>query len=98
MLQIKKYVDEQNAKQDIAINSKLDKTGGLLSGDLDMNGNRIYKLPNPTDIQQPLTVVYGDSRYLRLSGGNKMSDDLDMGGNNILSVENLVDYKDTRSI
>ena len=91
----KSYVDKQNAKQDIAINSKLDKTGGLLSGNLDMNGNRIFRLPNPTDIQQPVTVVYCDSRYLRLSGGNQMSGDLDMGGNNILSVENLTDYKDT---
>ena len=111
----KKYVDTENANQDNAINSKLDKTGGFtMSGDLrmdnniiygpseiqmrgniHMNGNRIFKLPNPTDIQQPVTVVFCDSRYLRLGGGNKMSGDLDIGGNNILSVENLTDYKDT---
>ena len=32
----KKYVDVENAKQDIAINSKLDKMGGTMGGDLIM--------------------------------------------------------------
>ena len=56
---IKKYVDDENTKQDIAINSKAEKSVVLLldgtqamTGNIDMSGNRIYSLPLPTGPQK----------------------------------------------
>ena len=69
----KEYVDDQDAKQDIAINDlssrKADRSEVLLrngsqnmSGSLSMNGNRIFSLPIPTGPQQPVTKSYFESQ------------------------------------
>ena len=69
----KEYVDDEDAKQDIAINDlssrKADRSEVLLlngsqnmTGNLSMNGNRILSLPIPTGPQQPVTKTYLESQ------------------------------------
>ena len=69
----KEYVDDQDAKQDIAINDlstrKADRSEVLLrngsqnmTGNLSMDNNRIFSLPIPTGPQQPVTKTYLESQ------------------------------------
>ena len=61
----KKYVDDENARQDIAINSKAGKDEvALLSAkdNIFMNNFRIFNLPNPSGPQQPATKNYVDQK------------------------------------
>ena len=82
----KKYVDDKNTAQNTVINSKLDK-----NKDIPMAGKRIIGLPNPTGNQQPVTLGYSDSRYLRVDGSKSMNGNLNMGGNYIDSLPELVE-------
>ena len=82
----KKYVDDKNTAQNTVINSKLDK-----NKDIPMAGKRIIRLPNPTGNQQPVTLGYSDSRYLRVDGSKSMNGNLNMGGNYIDSLPELVE-------
>ena len=106
----KKYVDVENAKQDIAINSKLDKMGGTMSGDLIMVGDIYMNNHDIVGVKDPRSDTYcANKKYvdreiakvhidstplLPRDGSRSMTGDLDIGGNNILKVENLTDYKD----
>ena len=61
----KKYVDDENARQDIAINSKAGKDEvALLSAkdNIDMSNFRIYNLPLPAGPRQPATKTYVDQK------------------------------------
>ena len=107
----KKYVDTENAKQDIAINSKFDKKGGIMSGDLRIVGDIYMNDHDIVGVKDPLGLTYcANKKYvdneiakvhidttplLPRDGSRSMTGDFDNGGNNILKVENLVDYKDT---
>ena len=107
----KKYVDTENAKQDIAINSKLDKMGGTMSGDLIMVGDIYMNNHDIVGVKDPRGDTYcANKKYvdreiakvnidttplLPRDGSRSMFGDLDIGENNILKVENLTDYKDT---
>ena len=107
----KKYVDTENAKQDIAINSKLDKKGGAMEGDLIMiadiymNNHDIVGVKDPRGDTYCANKKYVDREIAKVNidttpllprdGSRSVFGDLDIGGNNILKVENLTDYKDT---
>ena len=104
----KEYVDDQDAKQDIAINDlssrKADRSEVLLlngsqnmTGNLSMNGNRIFSLPIPTGPQQPVTKTYLESQiasipqtdlslYLKVDGSRAMTGSLQMGDNAITGI------------
>ena len=104
----KEYVDDQDAKQDIAINDissrKADRSEVLLrngsqnmTGNLSMNGNRIFSLPIPTGAQQPVTKSYFESqiasipqpdlsRYLKVDGSRAMTGNLNMNDNKITDL------------
>ena len=104
----KEYVDDQDAKQDIAINDlssiKADKSEVLLrngsqnmTGNLSMNGNRIFSLPIPTGAQQPVTKSYVESQiasipqpdlslYLEVDGSRAMTGNLNMNDNKITDL------------
>ena len=104
----KEYVDDEDAKQDIAINDlssrKADRSEVLLlngsqnmTGNLSMNGNRIFSLPIPTGAQQPVTKTYLESQiasipqsdlslYLKLDGSRAMTGSLQMGDNAITGI------------
>ena len=105
----KEYVDDQDAKQDIAINDlssrKADRSEVLLlngsqnmTGNLSMNGNRIFSLPIPTGPQQPVTKTYLESQiasipqpdlslYLKVDGSRAMTGDLNIGSKKITDLE-----------
>ena len=105
----KEYVDDEDAKQDIAINDlssrKADRLEVLLlngsqnmTGNLSMNGNRIFSLPIPTGPQQPVTKAYLESQiasipqsdlslYLKVDGSRAMTGNLKMNDNKITDLE-----------
>ena len=104
----KEYVDDEDAKQDIAINDlssrKADRSEVLLlngsqnmTGNLSMNGNRIFSLPIPTGPQQPVTKTYLESQiasipqsdlslYLKVDGSRAMTGDLNIGSKKITDL------------
>ena len=104
----KEYVDDQDAKQDIAINDlssrKADRSEVLLrngsqnmTGNLSMNGNRIFSLPIATGAQQPVTKSYFESQiasipqpdlslYLKVDGSRAMTGNLNMNDNKITDL------------
>ena len=90
---------------DTKVNSKADKTNlddylkldgsKVMTGTLNMNGNRIYKLPNPQLADEPATLGYVSqlnnnlfNSYLDLKGTRKMMGNLQMNGNNITGLSN----------
>ena len=104
----KEYVDDEDAKQDIAINDlssrKADRSEVLLlngsqnmTGNLSMNGNRIFSLPIPTGPQQPVTKTYLESQiasipqpdlslYLKVDGSRAMTGDLNINDKKITDL------------
>ena len=44
-------------------------SGGTMEGQLQMNGQKIIGLNNPSDGSEPVTKNYGDTHYLQKSGG-----------------------------
>ena len=115
----KEYVDDEDAKQDLAINDlssrKADRSEVLLlngsqnmTGNLSMNGNRIFSLPIPTGPQQPVTKTYLESQiasipqpdlslYLKVDGSRAMTGDLNIGSKKITDLETqddvpIIDY------
>ena len=71
--------------------SKILNCGGLtmnndLNSPISMNNNRIYNLPNPTGGQQPVPLVFGDNRYLKLDGSKAMTSNLNMGDHVITGI------------
>ena len=59
----KKYVDD--SKVDGSVFLKLDGTRQM-TGDLNMNNNQIFNIPNPTGSKQPIPLAYGDLAYLHV--------------------------------
>ena len=83
----KKYVDDAVAanKVDGSVFLKLDRTRKM-TGNLDMNNNRIYNLPLPTGDNQPTQLVFTNRTYVHLDGTSRMGGNLNM---NNKSVNNL---------
>jgi len=48
-------INSELTKVETAVNSKVDKSGSTLTGDLDMNSNNIINLPDATTSQEPAT-------------------------------------------
>lgn len=48
--------------------------GGTMAGDIDMDGNKVTKLPTPTNYQDAANKDYVDRRYLKPSSGIPKSD------------------------
>lgn len=61
------------------------KSGGAMTGVLDMNGQRITNLPDASSDGEPVKRGYGDGRYLQKSGG-AMAGVLDMNGQKITNL------------
>lgn len=79
------------------LDGKLDKSGGGVTGQLNLNNNRIINIaPIPIMDREVTAKVYVDNglnNKLNLTGGT-LTDDLDMSGNNIKDVGDGVDPKD----
>ena len=80
----KKYVDD--SKVDGSVFLKLDGTRPM-SGNLNMNNNRIYNIPNPTGSKQPIPLVYGDLAYLHVNGSNMMTNHMNMNNKKINNLQ-----------
>ena len=80
----KKYVDD--SKVDGSSFLKLDGSR-VMTGNLDMNNNRVYNVPNPTGSQQPVTLTFGDQTYLRVNGTNSMTEPLNMNNKKIINLQ-----------
>ena len=104
----KAYVDNSNAANKIYIDSEISKIPNIdttsylkkdgsepMTGNLQMNNNRIYKLPDPQLADEPATLGYVAqlnnnlfNSYLDLKGVRKMTGNLQMNGNNITGLSN----------
>ena len=91
----KKYVDDTVAANKVNDSSffKLDGSKKM-SGNIDMNNNRILNLPMPNGNNQPTTLIYANSNYLRINGIIPMFGDLNMNSNKIKNVKTPTDNSD----
>ena len=80
----KKYVDD--SKVDGSVFLKLDGTR-VMTGNLNMNNNRIYNIPNPTGSKQPIPLAYGDLAYLHVNGSNMMTNHMNMNNKKITNLQ-----------
>ena len=80
----KKYVDDN--KVDGSVFLKLDGTRSM-TGNLNMNNNRILNIPAPNGNNQPIPLAYGDLAYLHVDGSNKMTNDLNMDNKGITNLK-----------
>ena len=85
ILNLKSPLDaDEPATKQYSDSKYLDRQGGIMSGNLDMNNSRIYNLPNPTGNRQPIPLITGDFKYLQVNGTNKMLNHLNMDNKKIL--------------
>ena len=82
----KKYVDDNSSSIDTSNFLKLDGTRKM-TGNLDMNNNRIYNLLAPTGPKQPTTLAFTDLKYLHVTGTNSMSNNLNMNNKTIIHLK-----------
>ena len=78
----KKYVDDTNVDGSVFL--KLDGTRQM-SGNLNMNNNRILNIPNPNANNQPTPLAYTDLAYLHIDGSNSMTNDLNLNNKKIMN-------------
>ena len=57
-----------------------------MTGNLDMNNNRIFHLPAPDDPRQPTPLAFTDFKYLHVAGTNKMTNNLNMDNKKIINL------------
>lgn len=58
-----------NVKLDASSIGAMPTKGGTMEGPLQMNGQKINGLNNPSEGSEPVTKNYGDTQYLQKSGG-----------------------------
>ena len=64
------------------LDTKLSLSGGLMTGNLNMNNNRIYNVAEPNDDNQPATNIWSENKFLDKSSG-VMAGSLNMSNNKI---------------
>ncbi len=74
-----------NGKSIINDTDILKKSGGTMTGDINMDSHKITNLPDPASDSEPVKKSYGDGRYLGKAGGT-MTGDLNMGTKKILGL------------
>ncbi|CAH3189265.1 unnamed protein product, partial [Porites evermanni] len=91
----KKYVDDTVAANKVNVNSFFKSDGSKkMTGSIDMNNNRILNLPMPNGNNQPTTLIYANSNYLRINGIIPMFGDLNMNSNKIKNVKTPTNNSD----
>ena len=90
----KKYVDD-NSSGSFDDSSLLKKDGSRkMTGNLDMDSNKIYNLPAPTGPKQPTPLAFTDLKYLHVTGTNRMSNNLNMNSKKINHLAPPIDLND----
>ena len=64
------------------LDTKLSLSGGLMTGNLDINNNRIYNVAQPNGDNQPATKIWSENKFLDKSSG-VMAGSLNMSNNKI---------------
>ena len=83
----KKYVDDTVAANKVDVSPYFKKDGSQkMTGNIDMNNNRIYNLPAPTGGYQPTPLAFTDLKYLHVAGTNKMTNNLNMDNKKIINL------------
>ena len=83
----KKYVDDTVAANKVDVSPYFKKDGSQkMTGNIDMNNNRIYNLPAPTGNNQPTPLAFTDLKYLHVAGTNKMTNNLNMDNKKIINL------------
>ena len=75
------------------LDTKLSLSGGLMTGNLDMNSNRIYNVAQPDGDNQPATKIWSENKFLDKSRG-VMAGPLNMSNNKITHLGNATSGKD----
>ena len=57
-----------------------------ITGAIDLNNNRIFNIPMPNGNNQPVTVIYGNSNYLKINGNIPMMGNLNMNNRKIYNL------------
>ena len=65
-----------------------------MTGNLDMNNNRIYNLLTPTGPKQPTPLAFTDLEYLHVTGTNSMSNNLNMNNKSIIFLRDPTNITD----
>ena len=78
------------------LDTKLSLSGGLMTGNLDMNSNRIYNVAQPDGDNQPATKIWSENKFLDKSSG-VMAGPLNMSNNKITHLANPTSDKDAVS-
>ena len=75
------------------LDTKLSLSGGLMTGNLDMNSNRIYNVAQPDGDNQPATKIWSENKFLDKSS-RVMAGPLNMSNNKITNLAKPTDDKD----
>ena len=75
------------------LDTKLSLSGGLMTGNLDMNSKRIYNVAQPNGDNQPATKIWSENKFLDKSSG-VMAGPLNMPNNKITHLGNATSGKD----
>lgn len=58
-----------------------------MTGDVNMNNNRIHNLPQPNKGDQPVNLTFASNRYVHLDGSRSMHANLDMNNNTLINLK-----------
>ena len=72
-------------KQELANYLKKDGSDAM-KGNLDMDSNRIYNLPNPMGPKQPTPLAFTDLKYVARDGSSTMTNNLNMDNKRIINL------------
>ena len=75
------------------LDTKLSLSGGLMTGNLDMNSKRIYNAAQPNGDNQPATKIWSENKFLDKSSG-VMARSLNMSNTKITNLAKPTDDKD----
>ena len=75
------------------LDTKLSLSGGIMTGNLDMNSKRIYNVAQPNGDNQPATKIWSENKFLDKSSG-VMAGPLNMSANKITNLAKLTNDKD----
>ena len=93
LTKVPKGTDPHDAVIKQQLDTKPSLSGGLMTGNLDMNNNRIYNVAQPNGDNQPATKIWSENKFLERSSG-VMAGLLNMSNNKITNLANPTADKD----
>ena len=82
--------DSSDAVTKEQLDTKLSLSGGIMTGNLDMNSKRIYNVAQPDGDNQPATKTWTENKFLDKSSG-VMAGPLNMSNNKITHLAKPTD-------